>query len=166
MTKVIVINGYSGSGKNTFVDFFKNHYGNETYYISSVDYVRDWAREHLGYNGERTNEARQMLCTCKKLLVQWNDSPYQVTCELVDKKIKEGYKYIFIDCREPEEIMRYVARYNAQTLLIKRKYRDWVIPNNDSDMNVEKMTYDITIYNNGSLEDLEKEAINLYNDLI
>lgn len=166
MAKVIVINGFSGSGKNTFVDFFKKNYSEETYYISSVDYVRDWAREHLGYDGERTNEARQMLSTCKKLLREWNDSPYQITCEYVDEAIKNGYEFIFIDCREPDEIIRYVARYGARTLLIKRRYRSWVIPDNDSDRNVEKMKYDITIYNNGSLDDLEKEAINLYNNLI
>ena len=65
---------------------------------------------------------------------------------------------LYIHSREIPELKRIVEYCNAKTLLIKSN-RVLPITSNWADANVNKYEYDYTVYNNGSLEDLEKQAI-------
>ena len=66
---------------------------------------------------------------------------------------------IFIDCREPKEIQKFVDRLGAKTIFIDRKIEDYNASNH-ADANVENFEYDIVINNNGTLEDLAAAAMN------
>ena len=70
--------------------------------------------------------------------------------------IKENSYIIFIHVREPEEILRLVTKLNAITLLIKRENNE--IISNHADSLVNDYTYDYTILNTGTLEELKKQV--------
>ena len=50
--------------------------------------------------------------------------------------------FIFIHCREPEEIKKFVERNDAITVFVKRPGNNQEIYNNHADANVEKYLYD------------------------
>ena len=64
---------------------------------------------------------------------------------------------IFIHCREPEEIARFVKDLGAKTLLIKRNTGEIYL--NHADLKVENYQYDYTIENNGTLDEFKDKAI-------
>lgn len=120
-----------------------------------VDTVRDWAKEHLGYNGERTNDARQMLFHCKKMLEAWCDFPYQTVVEMIEH---HKHQLVFVCAREMEDIERLIAHFGARTLLIHKHYINWKIPTNSADTNVLKRSYNYTIYNDSDIDALKDQA--------
>lgn len=103
----------------------------------------------------------------KKILTEWDDIPYRRTKleieEFQDKMNKLGSKYaensvMFIHCREPEEIDRFVKDFNAETLLIRRELAEEKNWENASDKGVLDYPYDCVIHNDGSLEQLRAVA--------
>ena len=92
-----------------------------------------------------------MLSELKKVLTNWNDSPYNIIKRRI-RIVEHGYpnedKIIFIHCREPDEISRFVEDMNAITIFIDRNMHDSI--SNSSDANVLDYHYDYIIDNNGS----------------
>lgn len=163
MSQVIIVNGFSGCGKDTFINQVKEIVGSENvYHISIIDSVRNWAEEHLGYNGERDTQSRQMLFHCKKMLEAWSDFPYQY---ILDKVHERKEKYIFITARAMDDIDRLVAHFAATTLLIHKHYINWRIPDNSDDRDVLNREYDYTVYNDGSLAELKEAAKNFVEEI-
>jgi hypothetical protein len=75
---------------------------------------------------------------------------------------------VFIMCREPDKIAKFVKNYDAKTIFIDTKREIHTVTNNASDQNVRNYDYDIIIHNNGSLSDLSNIAKsfvdNMYDD--
>lgn len=102
----------------------------------------------------------------KDLLTEWNDVPYQQIRSEIAKiyLIAEQYgldhnKFvIFIHCREPEEIQRFVNEYKAITVLMRRSEVEENPQSNHSDSEVFNYNYDVTIHNENSLETLKLAA--------
>lgn len=167
--KIIILNSKGGAGKDTFFGFCKEILGDCTYHISTVDCVKDLAMQ-LGWNGEKTLRDRRGLSNLKDLMTMWGDIPYQdVKTEIGDiicewKAASEEFGVIFVDCREPDEILRFNQELGAQSLLI---VRDNLPTNygNHADDGVFDFEYDYVIDNNGSLDDL-REAANTFIDNI
>lgn len=158
MKNIIIINGYGGSGKDTFVEYVSKY--NKVYNFSSVDKVKEIARQ-IGWNGEKNEKSRKFLSDLKKLTADYNDMPFNSIKDAINDFNLSDKEIMFIHIREPEEIKRVVSTFNAKTLFIKRDNIDKIISNN-SDKNVENYSYDYII-NNTTLENLEKEASNFYN---
>ena len=158
MKNIIIINGYGGSGKDTFVDLVSKY--NKVYNFSSVDKVKDIAKI-IGWNGEKDEKSRKFLSDLKKLTTDYNDMPFNSIKEAINDFNLSDKEIMFIHIREPEEINRVVNEFNAKTLFIKRDDIN-KIKSNDSDANVEKYNYDYII-NNTTLEDLDTQAKNFYN---
>lgn len=164
MVKVIVINGYSGSGKDTFVNFCKEISPNRVESISTVDFIKDIATE-FGWNGERTPRARKYISDLKSILSEWLDAPYKEVAKKIRRmnSYAEGYGlnsndfFLFVHCREPEEINKLVNNFGAKTLFIERPNIEKVTSNN-SDLEVEDYDYDYTIVNDGDLDILKFQA--------
>jgi len=154
--KVVIINGYPGSGKDTFVSLCSKHYINVTNIVTSTPQKN--ALAELGWDGEKTPEARNMLADLK----QQSNLVFNTTEKFVAgvlntlKDNSFGEPVAFIHSREPEEIHMFKERYNGITIFVKRE--DHESPTNSSDMNVEDYDYDETILNDGTLEDLEHTA--------
>lgn len=155
MKKIVVINGTGGSGKDTFVELTSTI--RKVYNVSSIDKVKEIAKT-CGWNGKKDEKDRKFLSDLKILLIKYNDLPFNDICEKIEKFNNSDDEIMFIHIREPEEIKRIVSKYNAITLLIKRKGLD-NIETNSSDFNVDNYDYDYYINNDGTIEDLKKEAI-------
>ena len=167
---VVVVNGMPRAGKSTFVAMcraYKGHKAAQEY--STVDYVKELAME-LGWNGEKTLRDRKFLSDLKALLTEWKDIPYQKTLEWIkltyrrnasDYGLLHDDTCLFIHCREPEEIRRFKADLgdDCVTVLVRRAEVENEKQSNRSDSEVFNFEYDHTIVNNGTLDDLQRAAI-------
>jgi hypothetical protein len=173
--KVVVINGYPGSGKDEFIkccaqgrfkDIIKIHN------ISSVDRVKN-ALMCLGWDGkEKTPQIRDTLSDLKDLSTKLFDGPATYIKETVED-IKEDtsgvidhskHNFVFVHAREPEELQRYKEELGATIIFIAR---DVVVDSkNHSDNYVEQFNYDWIIDNNGTLERLTESADTFISNLI
>lgn len=165
MVKVIVINGAPTVGKSTFVKYCLEWLGPWGREISTVDFVKDIARQ-AGWNGEKNLKNRKFLSDLKDLLTEWDDVPYKK----IEKAYKEysfelkqyevdGYKaLLFVHCREPEEIQKLKDKLNAFTLLIRRNSVENTTQSNHADSEVLNFNYDCIINNNDSLKQLKEQA--------
>lgn len=150
---VVVINGIGGSGKDTFVECCKKVCKIGIDNISTIDIVKE-AAQILGWENDKTDNGRKFLSDLKKLSVKYNDCPYQYCKENI--MCSPPWNIVFVHCREPKEIERFVQDFDAKTLLIRRPDID--IPQNESDMNVENYPYDYIVVNDGTIEDLKIKA--------
>lgn len=165
MVQLIIVNGMPTSGKSTFVEFCLEKLGPWGREISTVDFVKDIAKQ-AGWNGEKNLKNRKFLSDLKDLLTEWNDVPY--------KKIKEKYDnfnfeleqydvsnhkaFFFVHCREPQEIQKFKDRLNAFTVLIRRESVESNKQSNHADSEVFNFNYDAVIDNNGDLRELKEKA--------
>ena len=164
--KIYMLNGKAGSGKTTFFKLIEEKCRNYVYNYSTVDLVKKVAYG-CGWNGSKTPENRKFLSDLKDLLTEWDDVPYKDCLKEIKRITSLADIYdvehddwaIFIDCREPKEIQKFVDRLGAKTIFIDRKIEDYNASNH-ADANVENFEYDIVINNNGTLEDLAAVAMN------
>lgn len=158
MNNIVVINGYPQSGKDTFVDLCKKHYG-KVESISTIDDVKGIATR-MGWDGVKDNKARDFLSEIKAAWIKYNNGIFLSTIrkckEVLDRKDRT---LLFIHCREPEEIKKILDcfPYSAMSLIIVRDVQG--LPENASDNNVNNYKYGYTVHNNGTLGELEQEAI-------
>lgn len=163
--KIVIINGAPRSGKDTFVGYCLDKLGKFGFTFSTVDFIKDIAKE-CGWNGEKTPEDRKFLSELKKLLTEWRDVPYQVMRREIAKVRLLAEQYgidhdrfvIFIHCREPEEIERFVKEYDATTVLVRRPEVEANEQSNSSDSGVFDYLYDAIVWNENSLDHLKLAA--------
>lgn len=163
--KVIIINGYAGVGKSTFVKKCKEL--TPLMEFSTIDSVKEIAKS-IGWTGQKELKDRKFLSDLKDLLTNYSDYPYQQTIEAIKKQITlhslirwindPDDWIIFIHCREPEEIERFKKELNARSLIIRRHGPEMITQINHADNNVFDEIYDYTIFNDGSLDDLTEKA--------
>ena len=170
MVKVVVVNGAPNAGKSLFerlckeqCSCFRNRPGFDgvkPLYVditSTVEFVKEIAY-NCGWNGAKTPENRKFLSDLKALLTEWDNIPYKIIKERVENLPKTVDWIVFVDCREPEEIQKLKDGMNATTLLIRREQAENAETSNASDANVLKYNYDLTIWNNSDIIDLEKQV--------
>ena len=147
---VIVINGAGGVGKDTLCDYAHKRFLTQN--ISSIDPVKKIARE-IGWNGEKTPEARRLLSDLKKIMTTYNDAPTKYLLEKYRQFIHSGNNILFCHIREPEEIDKFKSKIHTSiaTLLVERDtgVKTW---GNESDDDVTNYSYDFKFDNNASLE--------------
>ena len=157
--KVFIVNGAGGSGKTTFermVEVIAEQEGYDIKIISTIDYVKEIAKK-CGWNGEKALNDRRFLSDLKDALTRWKDTPYQfVKQQLIHFNNDLNVDVVFVDCREPEEIARFVKDYNAITILVQRG--PTIIFGNHADDNIRNYQYDIIIDNSRGLDELNQEA--------
>lgn len=163
--RIIVINGMPQAGKDEFVKMCQKH----CYWcfnISTVDFVKEVAAT-CGWDGTKTPNNRKFLSDLKDLLTQWNDVPYKKIereIQLIEARMKshdfdpDKDGIIFIHCREPQEIHRFVTKMGAGTLLIRRPEIESNEQSNHADAQVFDYPYDCVIRNDGTLQELEGKA--------
>lgn len=185
-TKVVIINGKSQSGKDTFCKYAQGYCDDDesanTLIISSVDPLKEMLTQ-LGWDGTKTDEIRDMLMCMKQLWVQNQDGPTM----FLFNNILEFHKactgednIVFVHIREPEEIKKLV---NALTgfesmgidvisLLVIRKGGEDT-PNqpaetrkSDDEALINSYNYDITINNDGDLIRLQELAAEFVDKLL
>ena len=160
---IIIINGRGGVGKDTFVKFcMESPLITFIENMSTIEPIKGVATM-LGWDQEKTPEARKFLSDLKDLSSEFNDFPYQFVIKRLKDRLRLFEDFgidkfiIFIHSREPEEIARFVKDLGAKTLLIKRNTNEVYL--NHADLKVENYRYDYTIENNGILEEFRDKAI-------
>ena len=119
-----------------------------------------------GWDGTKTLKNREFLSNLKDLLTEWGDVPYnKIAKEIVlfDYTLNQydidGDKgFVFVMCREPQEIKKFVDRLGAKTVCVRRKEAENAVVSNHADANVLDYEYDYYIDNNGTLEELKVKA--------
>lgn len=168
--KVIIQNGVARSGKDQFVKFCMKYHKNSINW-STVDEVKNIAKDKFGWNGDKTDDSRKFLSEMKRIWTEYNNGPF---LDMINKisnhqstlNDNDRYDFLyFIHCREPHEIQKFIDEYknNCITVLMLRDGID--VPNNNSDKNVDNFKYDYVIDNNDSLEDLEQKSIKFLNTI-
>ena len=162
MVKVVIVNGRPESGKTTFEKEVEmllwDKTGEFAAHVSTVDFVKRVAHT-AGWDMTKTPENRKFLSDLKKLLAEWNDSPYQEVASTIHSYAHSTASWIlFVDSREPAEIERFKKEFGATTVLIRRLGDEVQETSNESDANVFNYNYDFEVKNYGDLEFLRQEA--------
>lgn len=155
--KVIVINGSNSTGKDKFARLFSEHYFGKVSNISSVDHIKNAAKEYFGWDGKKSDDSRKFLSDLKNLCREYNNGPFQY---VVDKIKEKNCDVNFVHCREPEEIQKFKEYYKDDFISIILKKDDRYVADNDADKNVSNYNYDFEIDNNSDIDNLEKQVIN------
>jgi RNase adaptor protein for sRNA GlmZ degradation len=160
--KVVIINGLSGCGKDTFVNFCKEFCNVDN--LSVADNAKK-AMQILGWNGEKTPKNRRLL----EYLVTFADINFDGNYKYIKENIEAINKrnltdIIFIHSREPENIERFKKTFKAVSLLIERLDYE-PVTKTYTDKRVYHHKYDYII-NNINLEQLKEEAKKFVNNIL
>lgn len=165
--KLIIVNGYAKSGKDTFIDLCRDIVGKKySMKISVIDPVKDIAK-YCGWNGRKTDKSRKFLCDLKDLLTEWGDIPFKRICTKIDEFSRDmeyygvsGESFVFVIMREKEDTDRLVSEYKDKCTKIYKVFIEGGEQNtsNRADLNVVNSGYDITIENKSDLKELDRKA--------
>ena len=167
----IVLNGLAQVGKDTFIEYVEKALGSEAYVhnVSSIDPFRDIPKM-FGWNGRKDDDYRMCLKLLKEASTYIGDYPNRflllTRADVIFNNAKSDNIYIFYHVREPEEIKKLKSLLpELITVLLRGNH---IIEQNfpPSDINVLNYQYDITVYNRGSLKDLQKTTKNFIKELI
>lgn len=162
MVKVIIVNGMPGAGKTLYEQYCIQALEKSKKGIgvirSSVDYVKEVAK-YCGWDGGKTLKNRKFLSDLKRILAEWNDSPFWSVKEYATLLAEDKNNYVlFVDSREPAEIERFKRELNAFTLLIRRPSIESNETSNISDAGVFDYDYDLTVWNEYGEEEFKMMA--------
>ena len=159
--KVVIINGYPGSGKDTFVQLCKDRYPWLVSNIHTSNPAKD-ALRGLGWSGEKDGQSRALLAQLIKQSYDLYNGPVRYVKSFHDR-LYEGCStkdcVMFVHCREPENIDKFKEVFpDLITLFVNRDEAADKDFTNFSDSGVANYNYDLYLDNNGSLDDL-KDAV-------
>lgn len=165
MANIIIVNGAPRSGKDTFVNFCLKELKGLGKSVSTVDFVKEIAAM-CGWDGTKTLKNREFLSNLKDLLTEWGDVPYKKIAKeiaLFDYALNQydidgDRGFVFVMCREPQEIQKFVDRLGAKTLCVRREEAENSEFSNHADANVLDYEYDYYIDNNKNLAHLQNAA--------
>lgn len=165
--KMVVVNGFPRSGKDTFVQKCLEVLDWRGSLVSTVDFVKKIAYE-CGWDGTKSPENRKFLSDLKDLLIRWDNVPFKKVREYRDEwvaKLKAwGYDgteelVLFVMCREPAEIQKLKDAFDAVTVFVQRDEASQAVLSNMSDRGVMDFQYDVVIENNGTIDELGEGAV-------
>jgi hypothetical protein len=159
--KIFILNGSGGVGKDTFVHFVSKYI--PAIHFSSVTKVKEIAKE-IGWDGGKTERDRKFLSDLKMLCTEYNNMPFNSIKDKVSEFLNMDALALFIDIREPDEIEMAKQTFNASTILVIRNSIEH-ITSNVADKCVFDYSYDFIINNNGTLDELENEALNFVREV-
>lgn len=167
--KVIVINGKPTSGKSTFIKLCKELH-HSTYELSMVDWVKRIASIDFGWNEVKDEKGRRLLADIKETACRYNKN---IIYDDIDNNLRyyanNSYlsneePILFINARNPEDIKYLIKKYNAISLFIDNPNVP-MVESNSEDKGIENYKYNVTIVNNGTLEELKEKAGNFLEEL-
>jgi hypothetical protein len=174
-TKVIIINGVQESGKDSFVKLAESYCNmNESANVlnlSSVDPIKN-TLESFGWDGEKTEEVRDIIAGIKKIWIGAQNGPTMFMMNNIlafhAANIEED-NIVFCHIREPEEIAKFIRATDgyAKSLLVRGGNRMKKSHyGNYADDSVENYSYDYYFTNDLSIEETEKAFCELLSDIL
>lgn len=175
---IFVLNGSNESGKDTFVDLIKEMESQlkiKCFHISSVDVIKNMAKKY-GWDGVKNEKGRTLLHDLKEAWDKYNSMTQQdifrKTKNWIEKSDSLSSNFLFVDIREPEKIEAYInsiEKYYGDVVcvgsILIRSSRS-VAASNPADQGVTNFNYDLTITNNGTIDDLKGKAETFVKSLI
>lgn len=157
--KVFFINGYPGSGKDTFVEICTELYPNKIMNIHTSTPAKQ-AMFALGWNGDKTPEVRRVMADLMKVSEDWKGPIRFVLGQLVGEP-----EIAFVHCREGRNMISYAAEIKkaypeatVEYIAVNRPGSALVSWNNPSDAEAMNFSYDHVIQNRGDLVMLRRWA--------
>lgn len=157
MRHLVIVNGFAGSGKDTFCGYCEDYLYKKDK-IAFIKHSSDFAKTILfsmDWNGEKTLETRKLLAD----IVAFGESTGSNLKDLfkfVDRN--EKLDVIFYHERNPKEIQKIVDYYKcSQEIKVLTVFVNRKIDKAEEDRwGIQNFVYDVTIMNNDTLEELEK----------
>lgn len=160
--KIFITNGMARCGKDTFAEFLNEI--TPTLKYSSIDKVKEIAKL-CGWDGGKTEKDRKFLSDLKMLTTDYSNMPFESIKTKVNEFLEDKeHEILLVDIREPLEIGKARNAFNAKTILIINN-RVKTISSNFGDANVFNFDYDITVENNGTLDDFKNNVRRFYDDI-
>jgi hypothetical protein len=167
---VIAINGYARSGKDTVCEYVIDRLhkrGWRGHSVSSIDPVRNMLRD-LGVPVDLKRPAeRDLMAEVKSALERYSWWSTRLCAQQVHEwmsMVPQAPSLCFAHMRETAAIEKFVTLFGptvvTRTLLV-RSPREERVMSNVADANVEGMAYDLTIENDGTLDDLREKCFAL-----
>lgn len=164
------MNGYPGSGKDTFMELAAEKF--RCYQHSTIDVCKEVA-ETLGWDGEKDDHNRAMLVDLKKWYIKYFDGVFRDFIHEVnwaDEGTSLEYDFFFTASRESAEIERIrdwcsSNGYKCVYIFMDRNTeRDY---GNESDNNVMNGAIPNVYFNNKEdMVNLQERAIDLLSDIL
>lgn len=156
-TRYIIINGQSGLGKDTFIEYCSKYVLCND--ISTIDSLRFLANQVFYYDYDtksidKSKEYRNFLHELKTMIKRYNPNYFM---HYVNGRLRENYLN-FIHVREQKEFKDYGKCIKVLVVNSNIKLNDNELSNIDKSHNFNFNYYDHIIDNNGSLEQLKEKA--------
>ena len=168
MMKVLILNGAAESGKDTTIEFLKKYFRLDIFAYSSIDYVKEVAKENFGWDGEKDVAGRNLLAGIKQLMIGYNDMPTRKVASTIDEAVLFGVDVLAVAIREPDEIEKLVnhcksVKLSCTTCRVYNEKSEKTAKASELSLTGDRLygqyDYDIKIHNNGTLKELELEVI-------
>lgn len=163
-TKMFILNGSGGSGKDTFAMLCDKYTPYCVRHCSTVEPIKA-AASILGWNKQKDEKSRKFLSDLKDLCTVAFDTSFNYVKEEYENAQDDDIEFLFVDSREPEEIKRFVEQFGARTIYIDAIKRVPPIITNHADANVANYKYDYYIDNNGTLDSLKEIVFEFMKEL-
>lgn len=183
-TKVVIINGTPGSGKDTLVELAIDYCNMEecanVLNLSSVNPIKD-VLTGFGWDGTKTAEIRNILSSIKSIWISAQNGPtmYMMNNILQFHMSHVGEdNIVFCHIREPEEISKLedaitgmsTMGIDIMTLFIIRKNNpldtEMDICCSDDPQIISKYPYDEVIFNDGDLAEYDAKVCEFIEKLL
>jgi len=168
------MNGPGESGKGTVAEFLNKLFEFDIVEYSSIDYVKEVARDSFGWNGEKDTKGRNLLAAVKQVMIAYNDMPTKKVIERLNDAIAFNVDILIVDIREPDEIEKLVE-YCKEFEIICNTCR---VHNAKAEKKAEtdglsltgdrlygEYDYDIDLNNNGTFKELEVQVATVFQAL-
>ena len=162
MKHVIIVNGKPRAGKDTLIALMREMVPCASHEFSSIDPVRRMLNKHVDLS-RKTEADRKLLATVGDAMEA--HSGFRTAACLDEVSLffmARRAGLFFCHIREPHHIATLSRAWRLQgikvTTVLLRSIRAEDVQSNPADAGVEKMRYDRTIENNGTLVDLRDAA--------
>jgi len=158
MPQIVLISGYAGSGKDTFADFLIRYLPDAKKY-AFADSIKEIARKYFDWDGTKDEKGRQLLIG---IGATGREENLHVWTERVIEKIHKDRPEVAVisDWRFKHEYEKMKEVFRMENLITVRIKKDGIKVINDiSEHDLDDfLDFDFIIQNNGSLQELEKQA--------
>ena len=168
--KVIILSGKAGSGKSMTANIIKNKINKKTIIISYASYLKEYAKNIIGWDLNEDNKPRTFLQEIGDL-VKTIDSKFLINRIIEDIEVYKKYFDVIIvsDARFVDEIELIKSKYDSVVIRINGHENNLtpIEQQHNTEISLDNYNnYDYVIDNTKTKENLEIEINKILEDLV